>query len=307
MTPDSIRLAVAQPRFVGGDDAERNVDVAEALVARAAADGAELVLFPEGCPGPTLRQPLDTYDPSDRMASAAARHGVVVVWSRMERCADDRFRLVVYAVERDGTTVLRYERAHPATIPPADEGHGVWTAPGPELCPVVELAGVPMAVVVCSELWVPESSRVHAVRGAEVLLSPAGGGFTSLTENWKVMVRARAIENLCHVAMTNNVWSNEVGAATIAGPERVVITSGTEDLLVATLDLARARWLRDHDDSIVEPKGFDSIPGLVRARRPELYGDLSTPAPDTYAFFEDPTPSAGAVDGVADDTTAPVG
>lgn len=287
--PDTLRLAVAQPRFVGGDRSERNVDVAEALIARAAADGADLILFPEGCPGPTLRQPLDTYDPTDRMEAAAATHGIVVVWSRMERCGDGRFRLVVYAVERDGTTVLRYERAHPATIPVADEGHGVWTAPGPELCPVVELAGVPMSVVVCSELWVPESSRVQAVRGAEVLLSPAGGGFTSLSENWKAIVRVRAIENLCHVAMTDNIWRDEIGAATIAGPERVLISSGTEDLLVATLDLARARWLREHDDSIVEPKGFESIPGLVRARRPELYGELVAPADDTFAFFDDPT------------------
>lgn len=288
---DSIRLAVAQPTFVDGEHAERNVDVAESLVARAAADDADLVLFPEGCPGPSLRQPLDTYDPTARLQAAAAAHGIVVVWSRMERCRDQRVRLVVYAIERDGATVLRYERAHPATIPPVDEGHGVWTAPGPELCPVVELAGVPMAVVVCSELWVPESSRVSAVRGAEVLLSPAGGGFTSLTQNWLVMVRARAIENLCHVAMTNNIWGDEIGAATIAGPERVLISSGTEDLLVATLDLARARWLREHDDSIVEPKGFDSIPGLVRARRPELYGDLVASAADTYAFFDDPTPA----------------
>jgi predicted amidohydrolase len=285
---DHLRLAVAQPCFVGGESSERNVAVAEELIGRAADDGAALVLLPEGCPGPTLRQPLDTYDPTPRMEAAASRHGVVVVWSRMERCDDGRFRLVVYAVESDGATVLRYERAHPATIPPSDEDHGVWTAPGPELCPVVHLAGVPMAVVVCSELWAPESSRVHAVRGAEVLLSPAGGGFTSLTDNWQVLVRARAIENLCHVAMTNNIWSDEVGAAMIAGPEHVLISSGTEDLLIATLDLERARWLRDHDDSIVEPKGFDSIPGLVRARRPELYGDLVAPSEDTFDFFEEP-------------------
>lgn len=290
--PDTIRLAVAQPRFVGGEASPRNVDVAVELVARAAASGAEVVLFPEASPGPTLRQPRDRYDATDAMAGAAREHRVAVCWSRMERCEDGRYRLVVYAVERDGRTVVRYERAHPATIPPAESGHGLWTAPGPDVAPVFPLAGVPTGIVVCSELWTPETTRLLAIRGAEVILSPAGGGFTSLTENWKVIVRARAIENLCHVAMTNTIWDGEIGAATIAGPERVVIASGTEEVLVASLDLARARWLRDHDDSIVEPKGFDSIPGLVRARRPELYGDLGRVDGSTYDYFTDPTRDA---------------
>lgn len=285
--PDSVRLAVAQPRFVAGEESPRNVNVAVDLVARASESGADLVLFPEGSPGPSLLQPRDAYDATDAMAAAASDNSIAVVWSRMEPCADGHYRMVVYAVESDGSVVLRYERAHPATIPPAEEAHGVWTAPGPDLCPIVELAGVPMAVVVCSELWTPESSRVHAVRGAEVLLSPAGGGFTTLSDNWQAIVRARAIENLCHVAMTNNIWTEEVGAAMIAGPENVLSSSGTDSLVVATADLQRARWLREHDDSIVEPKQFSSIPGLLRARRPELYGALVAPTTDLFDYFCD--------------------
>ena len=150
-----------------------------------------------------------------------------------------------------------------------------------------ELEGVKIGVIVCSELWVPEPTRVLAIRGAEILLSPAGGGFTSLTENWQLIARARAIENLMYVAMTNNIWSDERGAAMIAGPEHVVAASGYEELIMGTLDLERARWLRDHDDSIVEPKPFASIPGLVRFRRPELYGELAAPADDLYDFATD--------------------
>lgn len=145
-----------------------------------------------------------------------------------------------------------------------------------------------MGVVVCSELWIPELTRVLAIRGAEVILSPAGGGFTTLTENWQVIARARAIENLCYVALTNNIWDDERGAAMVAGPERVEASSGSGELVVATLDLARVRWLRGRDDSLVEPKPFSSIPGLVRARRPELYEDLVKPAPDLYDFFTEP-------------------
>ena len=134
------------------------------------------------------------------------------------------------------------------------------------------------------------TDSVLALRGAEIILSPAGGGFTSLTENWQTIVRARAMENLCYVAMTNNIWRDEVGAAMIAGPEYVAVSSGTEELLLANLDLDRVEWLRSNDDSMVEPKGFSSIPGLLRARRPELYEELVKPGTDLYDFHTPPPP-----------------
>ena len=255
------------------------------LVARAADLGAELVLFPEGYPGPVLRRPKDSYDAEGRMASAAAATGIAVCWSRMELCDDGQYRLVVYVVDGEGHQLLRYPRAHPATIPP--EQTQVWVAPGEELGSF-RLEGVEFGVIVCSEIWVPEPTRVLALRGAEVILSPAGGGFTTLTENWQTIVRARAIENLAYVAMTNNIWRDEVGAAMVAGPEGVVAQSGFEEVFVANLDLERVRWLRSHDDSIEEPKRFASIPGLLRFRRPELYEDLVKPTDDIYDFFTHP-------------------
>lgn len=131
-------------------------------------------------------------------------------------------------------------------------------------------------------------ARVLAVRGAELILSPAGGRFSTLTSNWQAIARARAIENLCYVALSNNIFGDEVGAAMIAGPEHVAIQSGSEDLLVATLDLARVRWLRAHDESLKEPKSFASIPGLLRARRPELYRELAEPVDGLFDYHTPP-------------------
>ena len=285
MAAASLRLAVAQPRTLEGPDAEENVARAAELVARAAGLGAELLLFPEGYPGPVLTRPKDTYDAEQAMSAAARRSGTAVCWSRMERCRDGNYRLVVYAVDSRGRRSIRSERAHPAALPP-DETR-VWVAPGESLG-LFELGGVKFGIAVCSELWIPEPARVLALRGAQVILSPAGGRFTSLTENWQTIVRARAIENLCCVAMTNNIWGGETGAAMIAGPEGVLAGSGTEELLTADVDLDRVEWLRSHDDSMAEPKGFSSIPGLLRARRPELYEDLVKPGGGLYDFHTPP-------------------
>jgi predicted amidohydrolase len=275
----TFRLAVAQPRLIREPDPQANVAQAIGLIARAAAAGAQLILFPEGAPGPD--RPGIEYEAGPAMARAAAGSGLAVCWSRMEHCADGQWRLVVYVHDAGGQQVVRYERSHPATLPP--DQTGAWVAPGDSLCSFV-LDGVPMGIAVCSELWVPEPARVLALRGAQVILSPAGGGFTTLTENWQLIARARAIENLCYVALTNNIHAGEVGAAMIAGPERVLIASGTEDLLVATCDLERVRWLRGRDDSLEEPKPFSSIPGLLRARRPELYAELAQRSGDLYDY-----------------------
>jgi len=281
MGATTFRLAAAQPHVVVEPDAELNVARATDLVARAADGDANLVLFPEGYPGPVLRRPEDTYDAAAAIQAAAAENDIAVCWSRMELCADSHYRLVVYVHDRTGYEVIRYERAHPATLPA--EETSVWVAPGEHLARF-EIGGVRFGIVVCSELWIPEPTRVLALEGAHVILSPAGGGFTSLADNWQAIVRVRAIENLCYVAMTNNIWRDEEGAALIAGPEQVEAASGTDELLMADIDLARTEWLRDHDDSLAEPKQFSSIPGLLRARRPELYEQLSKPAEDLYDF-----------------------
>lgn len=282
--PDQLRIAAAQPRLAPRPGLSVDVARAVELTARAAASGADLLLLPEGFPGP-LDVPAagEPYDDAtvERMAAAAAEHGIAVCWSRVEPRRDGAHELVVYLVDRTGRTLLRAPRTHPATLPPEDTGGPI--APGTSL-PTVEIAGVGIGVVICSELWLPEVARIHAIHGAEVLLSPAGGRFTDLSDHWRLLARCRAIENLCHVALATNLHGDEEGSTLIAGPEGVLAASWTDELVVADLDLARSRWLRANDDSLAEPKPFRSIPGLLRARRPELYEDLLRSVPDRYDY-----------------------
>ena len=281
-TPSTYRLAVAQPRRISGPDGSPNVDHAVRLVEEASAAGADLICFPEFSPGPV--RALDAfYDAGPAMAAVARDRAINVVWSRTERCDDGLNRLCVYVVGRDGDTVLRYERTHPATIPPSEKGEGELVSPG-DVFGNFELDGIPMGIVVCSEMWTPEVARIVALRGAQIILSPAGGGFTSLTRNWQMVNQVRAIENVCYVALTNNLWGEEQGAAMITGPEHPVVFAGRHELAIGDVDLDRLRWLRDHDDSMADPKPFDSIPGLLRARRPELYGDLGAPQADAFDY-----------------------
>jgi hypothetical protein len=71
----------------------------------------------------------------------------------------------------------------------------------------------------------------------------------------------------------------------ITGPEKVEAFSGTQEMICATIDLERVRWLRARDDSISEPKPFSSIPGLLRARRPELFKELVKSQKNLFDYF----------------------
>ncbi len=274
-------VAVAQPHVQAGSPEEAKVTEARELVRLAAAEKARIVAFPEGYPGP-LRI-TSSFDAKEAMVSAAMETGCAVCWSRVERCADGRWRLVAYVHDRDGCEVMRYERGHPATgdVHPALSGAAL--APGAEPS-VFRIDGVPMGVVICSELWIPEVARLLAVEGAEVLFAPAGGGFREVAPNWQVIARARAVENECYLALTQHLFGDEVGSALIAGPEDLLCARTDAGVLVGSLDLQRVRWLRGHDDSMESPKPFRALPGLLRARRPELYSRLVGPQEGLYDY-----------------------
>lgn len=293
---DQLTVAVVQPRPRTGPDAAGNVAAAVAAIDNAASQGAQLVLFPEGYPGPM--RITDSYDAMVELSAAAARAGTAVCWGRTEAEADGRYRRVAYVHGSDGAQQLRYVRSHPATGDVSPKLSGAAMAPGPAVAPLFEVCGIRCGLLICSELWLPEIARVLAVRGAEVLLAPAGGGFGAVAENWRLIAACRAVENEAYVALTQGLFGNERGSALIAGPEGVLTDPAEpEGVLVAILDLERARWLRAQDDSMAEPKPFRSLPGLLRARRPQLYAELAEETGDLYDYEGAAAPVGAEGDG----------
>jgi len=279
---DRLRLAVAQPPARAGEPEEAKLADTLVTIDDAGAAGVDLLLFPESYPGPIRAE--SSLDAGEAIAAAAADAGSALCWGRIERGNDGHYRTVAYVIDGDGAELLRYERSHPATGDVHALLSGEPMAPGDGLA-LVNVAGVRAGIVICSELWLPEVARSLAVAGAEVILAPAGGAFHRVAPNWRLIARARAIENQLHLGLTQALFGEEEGSALIAGPERVLAASSEPGLLIADCDLERARWLRSEDDSMREPKEFDSLPGLLRARRPELYEGLSRRDDDLYDYW----------------------
>jgi predicted amidohydrolase len=270
----SIRLALVQPAGATGPDEHRNAAAALAWLERAAAEGADLVVFPEGYPGPA--NPANDYDALAPLAVRAGELGLHVVASRIEPAGDGRHHMALHLIGDDGSTVGRYRRTSPCgpylygDIPAWEFEY----AEADEL-PVFETRLGRIGLLVCSEVYVPELTRVLVLRGAEIILCPAGGAINELLDSWRTMVRARAIESLVYAAACQNLYEDgEEGVAIIAAPERVLAASPREGLVVADLDLERLAYLRAEEEHILFPKPYATIPGVLRWRRPELYAPL---------------------------------
>jgi predicted amidohydrolase len=272
----SVTLAAVQPLAFRGEEEYKNVERALAYIDEAAAGGAQIIAFPEGYPGPYYGQL--TYDPDEQIRERARARGIYVVYSRLEAApADpDYYYCILRLIDRNGDVLGSYRRLQTTPTHVNDVLFGKDLVPGPEEDLVVYETEIGnLGLLICSEVYSPELARVLTLKGADILFYPIGGLIYELTDTWKTMIWARAIENLVYVAATQNLYGCEEGIGTIAGPEQIVAQSKRPGMLLATLDLERLQELRDLDQRLDLPMPYRVIPGLLRWRRPELYGELS--------------------------------
>jgi predicted amidohydrolase len=261
-----------------GPRAADNVHDAVRAIAEAAAAGADLVVFPEGYPGPT--NPADTYDAGPALSAAAREHGIHLVAGHLTEAEGGRHMVSLSLYDDHGEVLARYDRTTPAG-PYIYRDIEAWDFDYQEsdaLPPVVETRIGRIGLLVCSELYVPELSRLLALAGAQVICYPAGGAINELLDGWRTLVRARAIENLAYTVVVQNLYADgEQGVGTIAGPEGLLASRSDAGLLIADLDMDRLQYLHEEKEQIVFPKPYAAIPGILQWRRPELFRRLLPP------------------------------
>jgi deaminated glutathione amidase len=247
-----IILRAAAIQLTATPDKARNLETADRLVRRAAADGATLIVLPEKWSvlghGADLRagaEPLD--GPAVSWARAAARElGVdLVAGSVAERVeGEDRLRNTSVHVGPDGEIKATYRKVHMFDV----EVDGIvyreseHEAPGDE--PVVSATadGVELGLTVCYDVRFPELYRILAVRGARVITIPAAFTVPTTRDHWEVLVRARAIEDQCFVVAANQVGEHveglrSGGRSMIVDPWGLVLAQAADAETVITADL----------------------------------------------------------------------
>lgn len=222
---------------VSKGDPEANLAKVRLLAARAASEGAGLLVLPEMWSGgfswgemPALA--AATPGILARLGELARAHRVSLAGSLPEAHGEDIFN-TLYLVGEDGEVRAAYRKIH--LFPPM--GEDSFLKPGSELV-TAEVSGVTAGLAVCFDLRFPELSRKLALRGARLLLVSAQWPAERL-DHWRTLLVARAVENQVFVAGANAAGGGPhamAGHSLLADPTgRVLAEAGNEEEMVSAV------------------------------------------------------------------------
>ena len=274
-------MKVAALQMVSTPRVDENLAQARALIAQAASAGAELVALPEYFCLMGLREAdklavaerlaeadeagVTSPDPQampmqGMLADAAREHGVWVIGGTLPILSheSDRVFNTVLVFDPQGRRVARYEKIHLFCFDDGQRSYNEAATLTPGTRPVSftmhDKAGQPwhIGLSVCYDLRFPELFRLLGkAQPLDLIVLPAAFTDTTGKAHWELLLRARAVENLCHVLAPAQGGQHENGRRTFGhsmaiGPwgEVLAVQAEGTGVVLADLDLARQRTVR---------------------------------------------------------------
>jgi deaminated glutathione amidase len=248
------RLRVACVQMSSRADKSANLERAEALVARAASTGADVVVLPEKWNAignaETLHaaaEPLEG-ESVGAMSAWARRHGITLVGGSITERREGREKLsnTCVVLDHEGEVAAVYRKIHLFDVEVGGLVYRESDAEEPGDEPVVCAAEWPIGLSVCYDVRFPELYRILALEGALLVTVPAHFTLHTGKDHWEVLLRARAIENQLFVAAAAQFgetvpgrWS--YGRSLIADPWGLVLALAPDEETVISAELERAR------------------------------------------------------------------
>ena len=202
----------------------------------------QMVVFSELAaygPNPAKAEPLP--GPAERkFQEMAAKHNIWIVNGSLIEILNGQNYNTLSVIDPTGKIVGRYRKMFPFL--PYEEG----TTCGNSFF-VFDVPDVGrFGVSICYDMWFPETSRVLASMGAEVILHPTLT--TTIDRDVELaIVRATAATNQCFMVDINGVGDGGNGRSIICGPAGDVLHQfgASEELVPFEIDIERARRYRE--------------------------------------------------------------
>ena len=270
---DMTKVALIQMRC--GPEPEKNFSRAIEFIREAARKGARIVCLPELFRSQYFCQREDHKNfnlaeevPGTSTAAfgeLARETGTVIIASLFERRGAGVYHNTAAIIDADGQYLGKYRKMHIPDDPsyyekfyfaPGDLGFQAWPTKQGKI-----------GVCVCWDQWYPESARLTALRGAQILFYPTAIGWHPREKEkygaaqysaWETMQRSHAIANGCYVAAINRVGHEAPaggdgiefwGQSFIVAPSGEIIAQGSadrEEIVMADIDWARVDVTRTH-------------------------------------------------------------
>lgn len=277
----TITVAALQLALNAPDEAD-NIAAVAALVEDAARRGARIVLPPELFAGPyfcaaedealfALARPVADSPSVRAMQRLAKALRVAIPTSFFERDGHHYYNALAM-IDETGELLGTYRKSHIPDGPGYEEKY--YFRPGNSGFKVWDVAGTRIGVGICWDQWFPESARVMALMGAELLFYPTAIGSEPYDPSfdtsriWRRAMLGHAASNCMPVISANRIGPEH--GQTFYGHSFICDQWGDflgeygreqTGAIVATLDLAAAARHR---------AGM----GFFRDRRPQLYRRL---------------------------------
>lgn len=267
-----MKIALVQQHAT--DDRAENLRRGVVATRRAAADGADLVMFaelaftrfypqhPATGDVATLAEPVP--GPTTEVLAALARElGVVIVPNVFERDGERTFDTSL-VIDADGRLLGRTRMVHITEYACFHEQQ--YYAPGDLGAPVFDTAAGRIGIAICYDRHFPEYMRALGLAGADLVLVPQAG----LEDEWpagffEAELTVPAFQNGYFAALCNRVGREDqltfAGESFVCGPEGAVrgrAPRGEDAILLADIDLTEA------DKSVARQR-------LLGDRRPDVY------------------------------------
>ncbi len=206
-----LRLAMAQIDLLVGDVSANTERVIESAHRARDELDADLIVFPEltltGYPPedlllrPGLQALVDTA--LDRIRTQLS--GIHVLVGHPEQTPEGRFNTASLIFQ--GETLARCRKHHLPNYSVFDEKR--YFVPGDGYC-VADVAGVPVGVSICEDIWMPEPARAATAAGARLLVNMNASPFhTGKGDEREAVVRKRIEETACPVVYVNLVGGQD--------------------------------------------------------------------------------------------------
>jgi len=276
-----IRLAQTAPRL---GNSEYNFEQCRKLIEEAAADGIELIVFPElSLTGYLLKDMvalvgISAEDPMvHRLAGLSTK--VSVLMGLVEHGEDQFFYNSAFYFE-DGRLARRYRKAHLPTYGMFDEGR--YFARGNRIAAFDTRFGR-AGIMICEDAWHPINPYILCQDGAQLLVivsnSPVrgmtddGGDFLSV-QNWRLICQSYALLFSSFVVYVNRVGCEDgisfSGSSLVADPHGRLIASLPfleEAVETVELDLDELARARIGSPILADEKFLTSLNELERIRK----------------------------------------
>lgn len=285
--PVTNPVQVAAIQLTCSPDVKQNVENTIGQIVAAAEKGAKLICLQElfasqyfcqsedheqfalaeSIPGPT----------TDRLCDVAKSNNVVIVAGLFERRTAGLFHNSAVVIESDGSILGTYRKMHIPDDPffyekfyftPGDLGFKSFTTSVGKV-----------GVCICWDQWFPESARLTALAGAEILVYPTAIGWqaseksefgASQLDAWQTMMRSHAIANGVFLVAPNRVGVEDNiefwGSSFICDPYGNLITVAARDkpeTLISECDLSLVETARTHWP-FFRDRRIDAYDGLLK-------------------------------------------